>query len=185
MKTQTVTIRPSADADIPRITAIYARSVIEEFASFETVPPDEAEMARRRTERLEKGMPYLVAELDGEVVGYAYAGPFRTRPAYGCTVENTVYVDPKAQRRGIARELMQRLIAECTDKGFRQMIAVIAVEGDPDLSASVLLHKALGFKDNGTIKAVGYKHGKWLDTIHLQLSLGEGNSTPPGERRKG
>lgn len=185
MKPYTITIRPSTDADIARITAIYGRSVVEEFASFETTPPDEAEMARRRAERLEKGMPYLVAELDGAVVGYAYAGPFHTRPAYGWTVENTVYVDPKAQRRGIARKLMLELIAECTARGFRQMIAVIAVEGDPDGSASVLLHKALGFADGGINRAVGYKHGKWLDTCHLQLSLGEGSSTPPDGRRDG
>lgn len=176
-----ITIRESIDADVPRITEIYARSVIEEFASFELTPPDAGEIARRRQERLDRNMPYLVAELDGEVVGYAYAGPFHTRPAYGWTVENTVYVDPKAQRRGIARKLMQKLIEECAKRGFRQMIAVIAVKGDADRSASIQLHRTLGFVDVGRNRAVGYKHGQWIDTFHLQLQLGAGDSEPPGD----
>lgn len=181
MKPGSPIIRASTDADISRITEIYGRSVIKEIASFETTPPNEGEMARRRQERLDKGMPYLVAELEGRVVGYAYAGPFHTRPAYGWTVENTVYVDPKAQRRGVARALMEKLILDCTERGFRQMIAVIAVDGSEDASASVRLHRALGFYDGGKNKAVGYKHDKWLDTVHLQLTLGEGETTPPGQ----
>lgn len=172
-------VRDSTDEDIPAITAIYARSVIEETASFELTPPDAAEMARRRRERLERGMPYLVAELDGKVVGYAYAGPFHTRPAYRWTVENTVYVDPEAQRRGVARALMEKLIAECVRRGFRQMIAVIAA--GEDASASIRLHRALGFIDGGRNRAVGHKHGRWLDTWHLQLALGEGATTPPDD----
>lgn len=182
MKTETITVRDSAEADIPRITAIYARSVAEETASFELTPPGEEEMARRRRDRRASGCPCLVAELDGEVVGYAYAGLFHTRPAYGWTVENTVYVDPKAQRRRVARALMERLIQECEKRGFRQMIAVIAAAGDPDQSASIRLHRALGFADGGRNRAVGYKHGRWIDTYHLQLPLGEGDKTPPGKR---
>lgn len=175
-------IRDSTDADIPRIAEIYGRSVIKEIASFETTPPDAAEMARRRQERLDRDMPYLVAELDGRVAGYAYAGPFHTRPAYGWTVENTVYVDPQAQRRGVARALMKELISICAERGFRQMIAVIAVDASAGASASVELHRALGFYDAGKNTAVGYKHGKWLDTVHLQFTLGEGDNTPPGKR---
>jgi len=175
-------IRNSTDEDIPRITGIYGRSVIEEIASFETTPPNEDEMARRRQERLDKGLPYLVAELEGRVVGYAYAGPFHARPAYGWTVENTVYVDPQAQRRGVARALMEKLISICAEHGFRQMIAVIAVDAGAGTSASVELHRALGFYDAGKNTGVGYKHGKWLDTVHLQLTLGEGNKAPPGKR---
>ena len=182
MNTGTIAVRDSAEADIPRITAIYARSVVEETASFELTPPGEAEMAKRREERLASGCPYLVAELDGEVVGYAYAGLFHTRPAYGWTVENTVYVDPKAQRRGVARALMEHLIGECAKRGFRQMIAVIAAAGDPEQSASIRLHRALGFADGGRNHAVGYKHDCWIDTYHLQLPLGQGDGTPHGKR---
>lgn len=179
MASDEIVIRDSTDADIPRITEIYGASVLREVSSFETTPPDEAEMAKRRQERLDRRMPYLVAELDGEVVGYAYAGPFHTRPAYQWTVENTVYVDPAAQRRGVARKLMEKLIAECTQRGFRQMIAVIAAEGAPEQSASIRLHRALGFVDGGKNRSVGHKHGKWIDTYHLQLTLGEGDTTPP------
>jgi L-amino acid N-acyltransferase YncA len=172
-------VRDSSGADIPAIAAIYARSVLEEIASFETIPPDEAEMARRRDERLSKGYPYFVAELDGRIAGYAYAGPFHTRRAYRWTVENTVYVDPAFQRRGVARALMERLIAECEQLGYRQMIAVIAAGDNADESASIRLHRALGFVDAGCNRAVGYKHGRWLNTWHLQLALGDGASTPP------
>lgn len=179
MKQSAITVRGSRDADIPRITEIYARSVMEETASFELSAPDTAEMAKRRKERLDAGMPYLVAEAEGKVVGYAYAGPFHARPAYQWTIENTVYVDPAAQRRGVARALMVRLIADCTKHGFRQMIAVIAVDRGAESTASVLLHKALGFTYCGRNRSVGYKHGKWLDTLHLQLALGEGDTTVP------
>jgi L-amino acid N-acyltransferase YncA len=174
-----IEIRDSTDADVARITEIYARSVLNETASFETTPPDKAEMAKRRNERLDKGMPYIVAELDGRVIGYAYAGPFHTRPAYQWTIENTVYVDPAAQRKGVARKLMEKLIEDCTERGFRQMIAVIAVEEKPEDSASIQLHRVLGFVDGGRNRSVGYKHGKWIDTYHLQLSLGDGDTMPP------
>jgi L-amino acid N-acyltransferase YncA len=153
--------------------------VLEETASFELTPPDEPEMARRRRERLDRGMPYLVAEAEGGVVGYAYAGPFHTRPAYRWTVENSVYVAPEAQRRGAGRLLLERLIEECTARGFRQMIAVIAADPDAGETSSIRLHRALGFADGGRKRSVGYKHGKWLDTIHLQLALGPGGTTPP------
>lgn len=164
------------DTDVPRITEIYARSVLEEVASFELTPPDEAEMARRRQTFLDKGMPYLVAEIDGKIIGYAYAGLFRTRRAYGCTVENTVYVDPHAQRRGVGRLLTSKIIELCTAMGYRQMIAVISGTED---SASIKMHRALGFVDAGRNRAVGYKLGRWIDTYSLQLALGDGDSSPP------
>ena len=176
MDQETITVRESADADVPRITEIYGQSVIEDVASFELTPPDEKEMARRRQETLDKGMPHLVAEIDGKVIGYAYAGLFRTRPAYGCTVENTVYIDPQAHRRGVGSALTQQIIEECAAQGYRQMIAVISGTED---CASIKMHRALGFTDAGRNRAVGYKHGRWIDTFCLQLSLGDGDSTPP------
>jgi len=175
-----VKIRESREADIARITEIYGRSVLEETASFEYEPPEVREMARRRTGLLEGGYPYLVAEVDGRVEGYAYAGPFHARKAYSSTIENTVYVDPPAQRCGVGRKLMDRLIEECTARGYRQMIAVIAVPAGKDDSASVRLHRAHGFTHGGVNRSVGYKHEMWLDTIHLQLALGESDSAPPG-----
>lgn len=171
-----VTIRDSVEDDIPRITEIYARSVTQEVASFELTPPDQAEMARRRQGILDKGMPYLVAEQAGMIVGYAYAGPFHARPAYGATLENSVYVDPRAQRRGVGSLLTRRIIGICTAKGYRQMIAVISGLED---SASIKMHRALGFKNVGTNISVGYKLGRWIDIFYLQLALGEGDKTPP------
>ncbi|MDA7946497.1 MAG: GNAT family N-acetyltransferase [Hyphomicrobiaceae bacterium] len=176
MNERTLKIRKSTNADIPRITEIYARSVREETASFELIEPNETEMAKRRKALLEEGYPHLVAEVNGHVVGYAYAGAFRPRPAYGLTVESTVYVDPDIQRGGIGRALMRRVIEECKTRGFRQMIAIV---GGSDHTASIAFHKSLGFVDAGTVKSVGYKHGKWLDTVYLQLALGPGDATPP------
>ncbi len=178
MSDHTIKIRDSVDTDIPPITEIYARSVREETASFELTEPDEAEMARRRRALLDAGYPYLVAEVNGSIGGYAYAGAFRPRPAYGLTVENTVYVDPDIQRGGIGRALMQRLIEECETRGFRQMIAIV---GGSERIASITFHKSLGFTDAGTVKSVGYKHGRWIDTVYLQLALGHGDTKPPDE----
>jgi phosphinothricin acetyltransferase len=163
-------IRAAAPADIPAITRIYAHAVRFGTASFELEPPDEAEMARRQRALIDGGFPYLVAEADGAVVGYAYAGPYRTRPAYRFSVENSVYVAPEAHGRGIGRALLDRLIAEATARGFRQMIAVI---GDSDQAASIALHHAAGFRHVGTIAAVGFKHDRWLDSVLMQRELGE------------
>jgi L-amino acid N-acyltransferase YncA len=163
-------IRAAVAADIPAITRIYAHAVRFGTASFELEPPDEAEMARRQRALIDGGFPYLVAEADGAVVGYAYAGPYRTRPAYRFSVENSVYVAPEAHGRGIGRALLDRLIAEATARGFRQMIAVI---GDSDQAASIALHRAAGFRHVGTIAAVGFKHDRWLDSVLMQRELGE------------
>ena len=170
------TIRPSRNADVPAITAIYAHHVETGTASFETVVPDESEMRRRRNALMENRYPWLVAELDGEVCGYAYAGPYRPRPAYRHSVEDSVYVRRSAQRRGIGGALLHALIRACTDLGFRQMVAII---GDSAQVASINLHRAAGFEMVGTLRNIGYKHDRWLDTVLMQLALGEGASTPP------
>jgi phosphinothricin acetyltransferase len=171
-----VTVRNCAKTDMARVTQIYGRSVREETASFEFEPPDITEMERRRDVLLEAGFPYLVAEVDGQVEGYAYAGAYKARPAYARSVENTVYVNPDLQRGGVGRALLEKLIQECAARGYRQMIAVI---GDSAHVASIEFHKSLGFAYAGNIRAVGYKHGKWLDTVFLQLALGPGDKTPP------
>jgi L-amino acid N-acyltransferase YncA len=171
-----LTIRPVGSADIPAITAIYAHAVQHGTATFEIEAPDAAEMARRQRALADGGHPYLVAEIDGGVVGYAYAGAYRARPAYRFTVENSVYVAHNAHRRGIGRALMDALVAEATARGFRQMIAVI---GDSAQEASIALHRAAGFHLIGTLEAVGFKHGRWLDTVLMQRALGEGATKTP------
>lgn len=169
-------LRACAMADVPAITAIYAHAVRHGRGSFELDPPDEAEMGRRRDLLVTAGYPYLVAEEDDEVVGYAYAGAYRPRPAYRSTVENSVYVAEARQGRGLGRLLLGRLIQEAESKGFRQMVAVI---GDSNNKASIRLHEALGFRHVGTLRSVGWKHEQWLDTVLMQRMLGAGDNTPP------
>jgi phosphinothricin acetyltransferase len=164
-----ITIRPATPADIPAITRIYAHAVLHGTASFEIEPPDEAEMGRRQRVLVDGAYPYLAAEAAGEVIGYAYAGPYRARPAYHWSVEDSVYVDPHAHRRGVGRLLLARLIEDAEARGFRQMIAVI---GDSRQIASIELHRAAGFRMVGTLKDIGYKHGRWLDSVLMQRELG-------------
>ncbi len=172
-----LSIRPASLSDIPAITGIYAGDVANGTATFELEPPDQAEMAMRMRHITETGFPYLTAEWDGAVAGYAYAGTYRLRPAYRFTVENSVYVAPAAQRRGVGRALLDALIDECSKRGFRQMIAVI---GDSRTQAgSIALHKAAGFRITGTLDHVGFKHGQWLDTLLMQRALGSGADEPP------
>ena len=172
----TPAIRPAKPSDIPAITRIYADAVEHGTASFELTPPDEAEMAQRMRHLLDNKFPYIVAETDGALAGYAYASLYRTRPAYRFTVENSVYVAPDMHRRGIGRMLLEKLIEDCTMLGFRQMIAVI---GDSSQAASIGLHKACGFEPAGNLKNVGYKFGRWLDTPLMQRALGPGAATNP------
>jgi len=172
----TTNVRPASVSDIPAITRIYAHAVRHGTASFELEPPDEAEMTRRMRALLDAKYPYLVAEIDGAVMGYAYAGPYRTRPAYRYTVENSVYITPDAQRRGIGRALIDRLISESEARGYRLMIAVI---GDSAQTPSIELHRAAGFKMVGAFEAVGYKFDRWLDSVLMQRPLGKGASAPP------
>ena len=169
-------IRSATEADLPFVTGIYTHAVLHGTATFELIPPDLAEMTRRFRALMDGGFPYLVASLDGRVVGYAYAGPYRPRPAYRFTVENSVYLDPSIHRRGIGLGLMQRLIAECEARGYRQMIAVI---GDSANAGSIGVHTKTGFTMIGTHPNVGLKFGRWLDTVMMQRPLGEGAATIP------
>jgi L-amino acid N-acyltransferase YncA len=169
-------IRPATLADIPAITAIYAHAVKYGTASFEIEPPGEHEMTDRFRTLIDGGFPYLVAENGGTVPGYAYAGPYRARIAYRYTLENSVYVAPDCHRRGIGRALMGELVSQAGALGFRQMIAVI---GDSRQVASIALHRAAGFEMVGTFAAVGFKFGRWLDTVLMQRPLGSGAATLP------
>src|SRR6478752_6665382 len=171
-------IRPAAAADLPSITEIYEHAVRYGTATFELIPPDLAEMTRRFGALMDGGFPYLAAALDGRVVGYAYAGAYRPRPAYRFTVENSVYLQPSIHRRGIGLQLMLRLIAECEARGFRQMIAVI---GDSANAGSIGVHTKTGFQMIGTHPNVGLKFGRWLDTVMMQRALGEGAATLPAD----
>jgi phosphinothricin acetyltransferase len=169
-------IRPTVAADLPAITEIYGHAVRYGTATFELIPPDLAEMTRRFGALMEGGYPHLVATLDGRVVGYAYAGAYRPRPAYRFTVENSVYLQPAIHRRGIGRQLLQRLIAESEARGYRQMIAVI---GDSANAGSIGVHTRCGFQMIGTHPNVGFKFNRWLDTVMMQLALGDGGNTLP------
>jgi phosphinothricin acetyltransferase len=172
----TAKIRPATEADLPAITAIYEHAVRFGTATFELDPPDLAEMTRRFRALADGKYPYLAAELNGSVIGYAYAGPYRPRPAYRFSVENSVYFDPKAQGRGIGKVILQELIAQSEQRGFRQMVAVI---GDSANAASIGVHRSTGFRMIGTCENVGFKFGRWLDTVMMQRDLGEGARTVP------
>ena len=169
-------IRPATGNDIAAIAAIYARHVRDGTASFELEPPSEQEMRRRHAELLARGYPYLAAEAGGQVLGYAYAGPYRPRLAYRDTVENSVYLRHEAAGRGLGTRLLEALIAACAARGFRQMVAVV---GDSANLASIRLQERLGFRPVGVLRSVGYKHGRWLDTVLLQRALGTGDAAPP------
>jgi L-amino acid N-acyltransferase YncA len=177
-----VNLRPSLETDIPAIAAIYAHAVTHGTASFELVPPDESEMARRRIVLVDGDFPYLVAEREGAVLGYAYAGPYRPRPAYRSTVEDSIYVAPDAQGTGIGRLLLERLIDEAEARDFRLMVAVI---GDEESLSSIGLHRSLGFELVGTLPGIGYKHDRWLSTVLMHRSLGPGVAIPPTRRPPG
>jgi phosphinothricin acetyltransferase len=171
-----VSIRPVRPADIAAITRIYAHAVRHGTASFELDAPDTKEMARRLEALIAGGFPYLVAEAENDILGYAYAGPYRARPAYRFTVEDSVYIAPDAQRQGLGRLLLDRLIIESEARGYRQMIAVI---GDSAQHASIALHATLGFRMIGTFEAVGWKFDRWLDTVLMQRPLGQGAASEP------
>ena len=169
-------IRAATAADLAAITAIYDEAVRTGTATFELDPPDLAEMTRRFETLVAAGFPYLVALHDGRLAGYAYAGPYRPRPAYRFTVENSIYLDPSFHRRGIGSLLLERLITECEARGYRQMIAVI---GDSANAGSIAVHRNAGFQMIGTHPAVGFKFGRWLDTVMMQRALGDGAGTLP------
>jgi phosphinothricin acetyltransferase len=170
-------VRDAAEHDIPAIQAIYAHHVLTGISSFEEVPPTVEQMAARRADVLAHGLPYLVAEIDSAVVGYSYATLYRTRPAYRHTIEDSVYVANGQGGRGIGRALLTALIARCEQGGpWRQMVAVI---GNSSNAASLGVHRALGFREIGTLQAVGFKFGRWVDTVLMQRALGEGDDSAP------
>ncbi len=172
-----IAIRPAMAADLPAITDIYGHAVIHGTASYEYDPPSLAEMSARFSALMNGGFPYVAAQSGETLLGYAYAGPFRTRPAYRFIVEDSIYIAPGAQRRGVGRLLLRELIARCERQGFRQLIAVI---GDADANvASLALHASMGFEHSGRLTGSGFKHGHWCDTVLMQLAINGGASTPP------
>jgi len=161
---------------VPALQAIYAHWVTTGLASFEEIPPDIAEMDRRRCEVQAKGLPYLAAVDGRAVLGFSYVGPYRTRPAYRYTVEDSVYVAPGAHGRGVGRALLGRLIAQAQARNLRQMVAII---GDSANRPSIGLHEALGFERTGVLRSVGFKHGRWVDSVVMQRALGAGDGALP------
>jgi L-amino acid N-acyltransferase YncA len=171
-----ISIRPVDAVDIEAIQRIYAHHVLHGLASFEETPPDAAELTRRWRAIADVGLPYLCAVDGNTIVGYAYAGPYRPRSAYRFSVEDSVYVAPGAAGRGVGRALLRALIEICTGIGKRQMIAVI---GDSGNEASIGLHRACGFELTGTFRAIGFKHGRWVDSVLMQRALGPGDRSLP------
>lgn len=171
-----VMVRDATEADMAQVHAIYTFYVTRTAASFEEEPPSVEEMVRRRAAILERGMPYLVAEDHGEVVGYTYAGPWRPRSAYRYTLEDSIYVAPFVQRRGVGRALLGGLIERCTEMGYRRMIAVI---GDSANQSSIALHRAMGFRQEGVLRGVGLKFGRWVDVVMMHRVLGDDSRPLP------
>jgi phosphinothricin acetyltransferase len=174
-------VRDARDDDLAAVQRIYAAHVLEGLASFEEEPPSVAELAQRRQQVLQRRLPYLVAEQGGEVVGYSYATPYRPRSAYRFTLEDSVYVRPGCEGRGVGRLLLAELIARCEAGPWRQMLAVI---GDSGNAASIGLHRRLGFADAGLLRAVGFKFGRWVDTVLMQRPLNEGQDALPAEPKR-
>jgi L-amino acid N-acyltransferase YncA len=171
-----IIVRPSRGDDIPAIAAIYGHHVRHGIASFEEVPPEAAEMARRRAELVAREFPYLVAEREGKVVGYCYAGPYRARIGYRFSVEDSIYLDPGEVGRGVGRLLLAEVIERSAALGYRQMVAVI---GGSETLPSINLHKALGFTHVGVLSGIGFKFGRWVDSVLMQRPLGPGTTTSP------
>jgi len=177
-RTPRVIVRPSRPDDVAAIAAIYAWNVEHGTGTFELDPPSADEMARRRDEVLGRGLPWLVAESEGRVLGYAYANYFRPRMAYRFALEDSIYLDPEARGRGLGRLLLAELVARCEARGARQMLAVI---GDSANAASIGVHRALGFTDAGILRSAGWKFDRWLDVVLLQRTLGPGSAAPAAD----
>lgn len=171
-----LTLRPSNEADLAAIQAIYAEAVLHGTGTFETEVPAIEEISRRRDEVLSRGLPWLVAEAEGQVVGYAYANYFRPRLAYRFCLEDSVYLRPDQQGRGVGKLLLSELISRCEAAGARQMLAVI---GDSDNLGSIGVHRSLGFTTTGLLKSSGWKFGRWLDVVLMQRQLGSGDQSSP------
>lgn len=170
-------VRGATPQDALALAAIYGHHVLHGFGTFEEVSPSPVEMERRRRDVVDRGLPYLVAVEDDQVLGFAYAAPFRTRPAYRYAVEDSVYVSPDAVGRGVGRTVLSAVLRACEPLGIRQVVAVI---GDSGNAASIGLHTALGFAHSGLGKSFGFKHGRWVDIIWMQKALGGGDATLPG-----
>jgi phosphinothricin acetyltransferase len=175
-KSLTLLVRDAIPADMEQVQAIYAFYVTRTCASFEETPPTIEEMEKRLAKTRERGLPYLVAESDSEVIGFTYAGPFRFRSAYRYTIEDSIYVAPSVTRRGVGSTLLSALIERCTDLGYRQMIGVI---GDSANHGSIGLHRRLGFRQEGVLRGVGLKFGRWVDAVIMHRPLGEANTGLP------
>lgn len=172
-------LRPARPDDVPDIAAVYEHAVLHGTATYELVPPTEAEMLARFLALTGDGYPFLAAEdANGTFLGYGYGGPFRARPAYRWTVEDSIYLDPGAHGRGTGTALLSRLVELCREKGFRQMLAVI---GDVGNRGSIRVHEKAGFRPVGVMEASGFKFGRWIDTVLMQLPLGEGSGSAPDE----
>jgi phosphinothricin acetyltransferase len=171
-----LTIRPSEEADLGAIQAIYAIAVQQGTGTFETEAPSLEEMARRRAEVLSRDLPWLVAEADGQVLGYAYANYFRPRLAYRFCLEDSIYLHPQSQGKGLGKLLLAELIARCEQQGARQMLAVI---GDANNQGSIGIHRSQGFSHTGVLKSAGWKFGRWLDVVMMQRELGQGDQSNP------
>jgi L-amino acid N-acyltransferase YncA len=169
-------IRPSRDEDLDAITRIYGHHVLHGTGTFETTPPSLADMTSRRADVLAKGLPWLVAEDNGQVLGFAYGNWFKPRPAYRFSVEDSIYMDPAAHRKGLGRALLAELLAVLERTGTRKVMAVI---GDSANAGSIGVHKALGFEPVGVVQSCGWKFDRWLDIVLMQKTLGAGDSTPP------
>ncbi len=170
-------VRDAVAGDMHAIADIYAHYVLHGLATFEEVPPTADEMRGRRDGVVAAGLPYLVAELNQKVVGYCYATSHRPRPAYRYTIEDSVYVANGRSGSGVGSALLGELLARCDRSPWRQMVAVI---GDSANAGSIALHRRFGFEDAGTLRSVGFKLGRWVDTVVMQRPLGAGDSTPPG-----
>ncbi|MFC3282123.1 GNAT family N-acetyltransferase [Litchfieldella rifensis] len=177
----TWSLRDARDADMPGIQALYTHHVLHGTASFEEVPPTLDEMRSRREAVLAAGLPYLVAARQEHILGFSYATPYRPRPAYRHTVEDSVYIAEGMGGRGIGKALLEVLIARCEQGSWRQMLAVI---GDSNNVGSIALHRKCGFEPIGTFKSVGFKFGGWLDTVLMQRALGAGGETLPESQEK-
>jgi L-amino acid N-acyltransferase YncA len=171
-----LSLRSSTDADIPAITAIYAHHVNHGTGTFETLAPNEADMAQRRIDVLAKGLPYLVAEHGGRVLGFAYCQWFKPRPAYRFSAEDSIYLDPDAAGQRMGNKLLTELAKQAEAAGVRKLIAVI---GDSENVRSIGVHRAVGFRHVGTIESCGWKFNRWLDIVLMEKSLGDGDRTPP------
>lgn len=169
-------IRDAEEADMEAVQAIYARHVLHGLATFEETPPSVEELLSRRASVLMSGLPYLVAELEGKIAGYAYATAYRPRPAYRFTIEDSVYVAEGLGGRGIGSALLGELIARCEKGPWRQMLAVVGNSGN---EGSIALHKRMGFREVGILRSVGFKLGQWVDTVLMQRPLGEGDESAP------